>query len=60
MTSSLHSTRGQRVPVDCFRAQSREALDSIRAAVIKAAAAYEKDGDVEIPMPAILVSAQKP
>ncbi len=43
-----------------LRAQSREALDSIRTAVIKAASAYEKDGSVEIPMPAILTSAQKP
>ena len=43
-----------------LRAQSRVALDSIRAAVIKAASAYEKDGFVEIPMPAILTSAQKP
>ena len=43
-----------------LRAQSRKALDSIRAAVINAASAYEKDGGVEIPMPAILISAQKP
>ena len=43
-----------------LRAQSRAALDNIREAVIKAAAAYEKDGGVEIPMPAILTSAQKP
>ena len=43
-----------------LRAQSRKALDSIRAAVIEAASAYEKDGGVEILMPAILTSAQKP
>ena len=43
-----------------LRAQSRDTLDNISAAVIKAAAAYEKDGIVEIPMPAILTSAQKP
>jgi hypothetical protein len=43
-----------------LRAQSREALDNIRTAVIKAASAYEKGGGVEIPMPAILTSAQKP
>ena len=43
-----------------LRAQSREALESIRRAVIKVASTYEKDGGVEIPMPAILVSAQKP
>ena len=43
-----------------LRAQSRDALDNICAAVIKAASAYEKDGIVEIPMPAILTSAQKP
>ena len=43
-----------------LRAQSREALNSIRLAVIKTASAYEKDGVVEIPMPAILTSAQKP
>ena len=43
-----------------LRAQSRVALDSIRTAVINAASAYKKDGSVEIPMPAILTSAQKP
>ncbi len=43
-----------------LRAQSREALDNIRTAAIKAASAHEKDGIVEIPMPAILTSAQKP
>ncbi len=43
-----------------LRAQSRVALDSIREAVIKAICPYEKDGGVEIPMPAILTSAQKP
>ena len=43
-----------------LRAQSQEALGGIRTAVIKAASAYEKDGIVEIPMPAILTSAQKP
>ena len=43
-----------------LRAQSKEDLDSIRAAVIKAASAYERGGVVEIPMPAILTSAQKP
>ena len=43
-----------------LRAQSRVALDTIRAAVIKAASAYEKEGGVEIPMPAILTSTQKP
>ena len=42
-----------------LRAQSREALEGIRAAVIKAASAYEKDEVVEIPMPAILTLAQK-
>ena len=43
-----------------LRAQSIEALGGIRTAVIKAASAYEKHGIVEIPMPAILASAQKP
>lgn len=43
-----------------LRAQSSEALTAIRAAAIKATSAYEKDGVVEIPMPAILTSAQKP
>ena len=42
-----------------LRAQSMVALDSIRTTVIKAASAYKKDGIVEIPMPAILASAQK-
>ena len=43
-----------------LRAQSRVALDNICAAVIKAASAYERNGSVEIPMPAILTSAHKP
>ena len=43
-----------------LRAQSMVALDSIRTTVIKAAFAYKKDEGVEIPMPAILTSAQKP
>ena len=43
-----------------LRAQSRVALEGIRTAVLKAAAAYEKSGIMEIPMPAILTSAQKP
>ena len=43
-----------------LRAQSKEALNSIRLAVIKTASAYKKDGVVEISMPAILTSAQKP
>ena len=43
-----------------LRAQSREALESIRAAVIETTAVYEEDRNVEIPMPAILTSAQKP
>ena len=43
-----------------LRAQSRNALHSIRATVIKAASTYEKNGVVQIPMPAILTSAQKP
>ena len=42
-----------------LRAQSRKALHSIRTAAIKAASAYEKNGVVQIPMPAILTSAQK-
>ena len=43
-----------------LRAQSSEALEGIRGVVIEAASAYETDRGVEIPMPAILVSAQKP
>lgn len=43
-----------------LRVQSREALEGIRASVIKTASAYEKAGNVELPMPAILTSAQKP
>lgn len=43
-----------------LRAQSRVALNNIRAAVIKAASTYEKAGNVEILMPATLTSAQKP
>ena len=43
-----------------LRAQSRVALNAIRTAVIKAASAYEKGEGVEVPMPAVLTSAQKP
>ena len=43
-----------------LRAQPGEVLNAIRTAVIKAASAYIQDGTVEIPMPAILTSAQKP
>ena len=43
-----------------LRAQSSEALNAIRAAVRSAAQVYEKDGLLEIPMPALLASAVKP
>ena len=43
-----------------LRAQSRVALNAIGTAVIKAASAYEKGEGVEIPMPTVLTSAQKP
>ena len=41
-------------------AQSSEARASIQKAVSDATAAYTKDGDVQIPMPCVLVSARKP
>ncbi|MCZ6678811.1 MAG: methyltransferase domain-containing protein [Candidatus Poribacteria bacterium] len=43
-----------------LRAQSGDALNAIRTTVLDAAKGYEKEGGVEIPMPAILASAVKP
>jgi hypothetical protein len=43
-----------------LRAQSTESLNAIRAAVQKEARIHEKNGILELPMPAVLVSAQKP
>lgn len=43
-----------------LHAQSAEALEKIRATIRKAAMAYEKDGTIELPMPAILASAVRP
>lgn len=42
-----------------LRAQTAEALDAIRRATRDAVRAYEKDGVVELPMPAVLASALK-
>ena len=43
-----------------LRAQPPEALAAIRAALTDALRACERDGITELPMPAVLVSAQKP
>jgi hypothetical protein len=43
-----------------LRAQSPEALHAIRQAIREAAAAYESNGVVQLPMPAILAVAPKP
>jgi ubiquinone/menaquinone biosynthesis C-methylase UbiE len=43
-----------------LRAQSAESLNAIRAAVQQEASIHEKNGILELPMPAVLVSAQKP
>jgi len=43
-----------------LRAQSPWALQAIRAAVREACKAYEKDGVIELPMPAVLACALKP
>ena len=43
-----------------LRAQSRAALDAIRNAVFEEMKALEGDGQVAIPMPAVLASAHKP
>jgi SAM-dependent methyltransferase len=40
--------------------QTPQALNAIRAAMRNAARAYEKDGVIELPMPAVLASATKP
>jgi len=40
-----------------LRAQTPEALGAIRAAIREALAPYERDGAVELPMPAVLASA---
>ncbi|MBI1893944.1 MAG: hypothetical protein HYS14_07535 [Candidatus Rokubacteria bacterium] len=37
-----------------------QALNAIRAAMRNAARAYEKDGVIELPMPAVLAFATKP
>lgn len=42
-----------------LQAQSKEALNAIYAAMQKEASLYEDKGGLELPMPAILVSAQK-
>jgi ubiquinone/menaquinone biosynthesis C-methylase UbiE len=42
-----------------LRAQSPDALKAIRGAVQTAVEVYKNDGAVEIPMPAVLVSAEK-
>ena len=42
-----------------LHAQSPEALKAIRAAIRETAQAYEKDGGIELPMPAILAFAMK-
>ncbi len=41
-------------------AQTREDLEAIREAVREEAAKHEKDGAVELPMPAVLLSGHKP
>ena len=43
-----------------LRAQSKIALNAIRTVTTEAAADYQKNGIVNIPMPAVLISAQKP
>ena len=43
-----------------LRGQSGQALDAIRMAVGEAAKAYERDGAVQLPMPAVLASALRP
>ncbi|MBI4443183.1 MAG: class I SAM-dependent methyltransferase [Acidobacteria bacterium] len=43
-----------------LRAQSPEALQAIRTFVCEASRAYEKDGAIELPMPAVLASAKRP
>ena len=43
-----------------LRGQTREALSLVRAAMREAAAAYAKDGGIELPMPAVLSTAMKP
>ncbi len=43
-----------------LRGQTPEALNAIRMAMRDAARAYEKNGRIELPMPAVLASAMKP
>ncbi len=42
-----------------LRAQPSEKRAAIRVAVVRELRTYEKDGVIELPMPAILTSAQK-
>jgi hypothetical protein len=41
-------------------AQTSEARNKIEAAILERARAFEKDGVIRIPMPAMLASARKP
>jgi ubiquinone/menaquinone biosynthesis C-methylase UbiE len=43
-----------------LRAQSRDAMKRIRAAVRATISAYQRDGEYEIPMPAVVAAAVKP
>ncbi len=43
-----------------LHAQSAQALEAIRAAAAKAAEAFQTQGTVELPMPAVLAAAAKP
>ena len=43
-----------------LRAQTPEALAAIRAAARTAASSYERDGAIELMMPAVVAAAEKP
>jgi len=43
-----------------LRAQTSEARKVIREAVRQAVSAYERDGEYELPMPAVVAAAIKP
>jgi sugar phosphate isomerase/epimerase len=43
-----------------LRAQTPDSVEAIRGAIGAAAAAYQRDGGIELPMPVVLAAAEKP
>lgn len=43
-----------------LRAQTPEAVEAIHSAILSASSAFDRDGMIELPMPAVLAAAEKP